>query len=119
MNDLEYVDQDQKWLCTTHFLMLLEKIYPDLYVLETWHDEIYHILAGFSKVTTEWPWRYRLRSKVIVHDTSSQASDNLCHSIMYIHYLLSHSNFVIKIKLQPNKSHTCLVHIISEFGDPI
>ena len=26
----------------------------------------------------EWPWRYRSRSKVVVHDTPSHASDHLC-----------------------------------------
>ena len=26
----------------------------------------------------EWPWRYRSRSKVVLHDTPSHASDHLC-----------------------------------------
>ena len=31
----------------------------------------------FSKVMGEWPWRYKTRSKVIMHDTPSHASDHL------------------------------------------
>ena len=32
----------------------------------------------YCKIMPEWPWRYRSRSKVIVRDTPSHASDHLC-----------------------------------------
>ena len=39
----------------------------------------YAILWQFyCKVMAEWPWRYKSRSKVIMHNTPSHASDHLC-----------------------------------------
>ena len=42
----------------------------------TRQDVLY--FSSFIAVPAEWPWRYMSRSKVIVHNTPSHASDHLC-----------------------------------------
>ena len=44
---------------------------------QAWQDGPY-FSSFYCKITAEWSWRYRSRSKVILRNTPSHASDHLC-----------------------------------------
>ena len=80
LNDLEDIGQGQRSLWTTHSLMLViicaqygKNPSRTVWVTEQTRN------AGWTdcKIMTELPWRYRSRSKVIMDDTPSHASDHL------------------------------------------
>ena len=58
----------------------------------------------YNKVMTEWPWRYRSRSKVIMHDTPSHAGDHLCliWNKANLRDLIAATGLVILLKFDPN-----------------
>ena len=77
LNYLEDIGQRQRSLCATHPLIVTicgkygEKICPELQACAVFRK-------FYWKFMVEWPLRYRSKSKILVRDTPSHASDNLC-----------------------------------------
>ena len=73
---------------TSDLMMIIRQI---IYSLNHHKPVDFFIVEKFQtpQVMLEWLWRYRSRSKVIVHDTPSHASDHMClickESIQYVH----------------------------------
>ena len=71
--------QDQRSSHATHPLMLVEVCAkygnnPSRTVGAVEHDKMSRIWKFYWKVVAKWPWRYRSRSHVIMHDTTFRHS---------------------------------------------